>query len=172
MPTDNYILTSSGNFMSIQELRHGRDIRYIDLDEDEMMHYKYLYKKKVNGKWRYYYDVGDAGYIDGNTGKKPPNVKGYSWLEDKLGYDERDRANRADSVYRRADKNSTNREYSSREEARAEFNRVAELGKNAVAAHKDYMKTPLGQLEKAENAIKTAKKSVANWLRKLASKLG
>ena len=31
-------------------------IRYIDLDEDELVHWKYIKRVKVNGRWRYYYD--------------------------------------------------------------------------------------------------------------------
>lgn len=169
---NNYILTSDGSFVSTQELMHSRSIRYIDLDEDEMMHWKYIYKKKVNGKWRYYYDVGDAGYIDGYTGKKPSRIVGYSWLEDKLGKDEQERSRRASAVYERADKASTNRSYSSASEMRKTQARVAELGKKAIEANQEYMKTPLGQLEKAQNTIKKVKKAVSNWFKKLANKLG
>lgn len=42
----------------VDELLHGENIAYIDLDEGELMHWKYIKKKKLpNGKWRYYYDV-------------------------------------------------------------------------------------------------------------------
>lgn len=44
----------------VNALIHGDDIRYIDLDEDEIMHWKYIKKKKLsNGKWRYYYRDDD-----------------------------------------------------------------------------------------------------------------
>ena len=53
----DYVLTKNGSFIPIQELAHGRNIRYIDLDEDEMMHWKYIKRVKLsNGKYRYYYD--------------------------------------------------------------------------------------------------------------------
>ena len=41
----------------VSELMHSEDdgIRYIDLDEGELMHWKYIKREKVNGKWRYYY---------------------------------------------------------------------------------------------------------------------
>lgn len=172
MPTNNYILTPNASFISESELMHGRNISYIDLDEDEMMHWKYIYKKKINGKWRYYYDVGDASYIDGNTHKKPSHIVGYSWLEDKLGKDEQERSRRASAVYEQADKNSQNRSYSSASEMRKTQARVAELGKKAIEANEAYMKTPLGQLEKTSNTINKAKKVVSNWLKKLADKLG
>jgi hypothetical protein len=150
---------------------HRYNIAYIDLDEDEIMHWKYIKKEKVGGKWRYYYDVGYAGYIDGNTGKRPSNVVGFSKTEDLLGKDEQMRANRATAVYEAANKASTNREYSSNSERQAEMNRVAELGQKAIEANKAYMKTPLGKLEQAKTTIEKAKKKVANWLRKLANKL-
>lgn len=40
----------------IDVLMHGGNIDYIDLDEGEMMHWKYIKREKLpNGKWRYYY---------------------------------------------------------------------------------------------------------------------
>ena len=37
---------------------NGTKIRYIDLAEGELMHWKYIKKTKLpNGKWRYYYDA-------------------------------------------------------------------------------------------------------------------
>lgn len=53
----DYVLTKNGSFIPIQELTHGRNTRYIDLDEDEMMHWQYIKRVKLpNGKYRYYYD--------------------------------------------------------------------------------------------------------------------
>lgn len=41
-------------------LMHGEDIHYIDLDEGELMHWKYIKREKLpNGKWRYYYDQSE-----------------------------------------------------------------------------------------------------------------
>lgn len=60
MPTNNYILTPDWNFISADELIYSRNIRYIDLDTDEMMHWKYIKRVKLsNGKYRYYYDEKD-----------------------------------------------------------------------------------------------------------------
>ena len=154
--SNHYILTSSGNF--------------IVLNDDELMHWKYIKKEKVNGKWRYYYNVGDAGYIDGYTGKKPSSIVGYSWLEDKLGYDERERANRANANYKRADKDSHNRSYPSASDAHNAFSKVQELGKKAIEANNAYMRTPLGQLEYSKVKIQKAKTKVSSWLRKVFKK--
>lgn len=44
----------------IDELYHSDndpELGYIDLDEDELVHWKYIKREKLpNGKWRYYYD--------------------------------------------------------------------------------------------------------------------
>lgn len=40
----------------VSMLAHGDDVHYIDLDEDEIMHWKYIRREKLpNGKYRYYY---------------------------------------------------------------------------------------------------------------------
>lgn len=45
----------------VDVLMHGGNISYIDLDEDEIMHWKYIKRVKLsNGKWRYYYDERDV----------------------------------------------------------------------------------------------------------------
>lgn len=43
---------------SLSELMHSdENLAYIDLDEGELMHWKYIKREKQpNGKWRYYYD--------------------------------------------------------------------------------------------------------------------
>ena len=44
----------------ISELYHEDNIAYIDLDEGELMHWKYIKREKLpNGKWRYYYDESE-----------------------------------------------------------------------------------------------------------------
>lgn len=50
---------------------------------DELMHWKYIKRERVNGKWRYYYDEG--------------SIK--NDIKDKLGYDERERMNAAKKQY-------------------------------------------------------------------------
>lgn len=41
----------------VDVLIHGDDISYIDLAEDEIMHWRYIKREKLpNGKYRYYYD--------------------------------------------------------------------------------------------------------------------
>ena len=41
--------------MTMDELMHAMGYSYVDLDEDELFHWKYIKREKVNGKWRYWY---------------------------------------------------------------------------------------------------------------------
>jgi hypothetical protein len=34
--------------------------RQVIIPDDELYHWKYIKRKRVNGKWRYYYDIKDA----------------------------------------------------------------------------------------------------------------
>lgn len=108
----------------------------------ERKNHKYLYKKKVNGKTRYFYDVGKANWKNGNSNigedgmETDSNIRGYTKVQDILGYDERDRRNRAVARYE-----NTNKE-------------VVKEGKRALAAIKAYNKTPLGKIEKVSTSLK------------------
>lgn len=136
---------------------------------DTLMHYKYVRKEKKNGKWVYYYDIGEASYIDGYTGKKPSRIKGYTKLQDILGRDEQDRYNRAVSAVAQARPKPGPTTASKRA---ADDARFVKAGAEFTKAKKAYMKTPLGQLEKASNTIKKAKKAIGKWFKKIGTKLG
>lgn len=66
----NYYIGSNGMFISENQLMRKRNIRYVDLNQDEMMHYKYIKREKLpNGKYRYYYAVNDGRpELDTGTG--------------------------------------------------------------------------------------------------------
>lgn len=54
---NSYIITSDGNFISLSDISYGQDIRYIDLNPDVLVHWKYIKRVKLpSGKYRYYYD--------------------------------------------------------------------------------------------------------------------
>lgn len=54
------------------------DIAYIDLDEGEMMHWKYLRRERAaNGKWRYYYEKDNNKLNIGRTQKYSPTFNFY-----------------------------------------------------------------------------------------------
>lgn len=49
----------------IDVLMHGGDIRYIDLDPDVLVHWKYIKRVKLpNGKYRYYYDQSELDALE------------------------------------------------------------------------------------------------------------
>jgi hypothetical protein len=59
--------------ISIDVLARDYNIAYIDLDEGELMHWKYIKRVKLpNGKWRYYYDQSelDKAKLDATIANK------------------------------------------------------------------------------------------------------
>ena len=108
----------------------------------ERKNHKYLYKKNVNGKTRYFYDVGKANWKNGNHNigddgmETDSNIRGYTKIQDILGYDERDRRDRAVGRYENTNKKDSKE------------------GKRALAAIKAYNKTPLGKIEKVSTSLK------------------
>lgn len=58
----------------LTELQHS-ELAYIDLDEGELMHWKYIKREKLpNGKWRYFYDKDELkkdtkNFLDGVKNK-------------------------------------------------------------------------------------------------------
>lgn len=59
----------------MNDTKNTINVGYIDLDEGELMHWKYIKKVKLpNGKWRYYYDMdslkNDAGNAIGINQKR------------------------------------------------------------------------------------------------------
>ena len=145
-----------------------------DVNSLEHKAHKYLYRKKVNGKWRYYYDVGEPTADiyetkNGKTVKISSNVKGYTKWQDKIGRDEQDAAFRADAAYKRA------AEATKGSMTRSDFDdklaKSVTAGKKAVEANKAYNKTLLGRLEKVKNTVHKGKKAVGRLFIKLGKKL-
>ena len=146
--------------------------------------HKYLYKKVVNGKMRYFYDVGKAGFKNGNTniGKDgqstDSNVRGYTKFEDLIGKDERDARDRAVTQYERSEERLKNVHHMTADELIRKNIRVEAvndenryLGEEAIRKIDDFSKTPLGKLEAAQETIQKGKNAVADFLEKMAKKL-
>lgn len=145
----------------------------------------------MNGKWRYYYDVGKTmgKIIDARTGKESEQGKrmqGYTKLEDWLGKDERERLQRAAartslhlSSYEGMKKANDDEEakyakYNYKADRKAENKELKLFENNAKAFieyKNDYMKTPLGKLDAAKNTIDKGRNKVAKLLTKLAKKI-
>lgn len=127
------------------ELHHSDEFLGDDFS-DELYHWKYIKKKRVNGKWRYYYDIKDA-----------------------LGYDEREKAANDMYTYEQAYKN---RIYNQSAEAHERQNRnLKQLGKKAQASIKAFDKTPLGKLENMKDTINSGLSAISKLLLTASSKV-
>lgn len=146
--------------------------------------HKYLYKKVVNGKMRYYYDVGKGGFKAGgnDVGKdgQPTDseVRGYTKFEDLIGKDERDARDRAKDQYERA-KSQYERDSALKGSVIKrnnisipdEYSKKADAELEAFYKDLEYSKTPLGKLEAAQDKIQKGKNAVADYLEKMAKNL-
>lgn len=144
--------------------------------EGELYHaHKYIKKKKVNGKWRYYYDIGEPTaetYTwdkNGNKIRIDSRVKSYTKWQDTIGKDEQDAAARAAAAYERAAAVDVN--YYAGSKRDAVIAKAAAAGKKAIEANKAYNKTLLGRAESVKNAVHKGKKAVGRLLIKLGKKL-
>ena len=142
-------------------------------DYQSLQHWKYISKKKVNGKWRYYYDVGAPGAkIGGAQGPDTPgsNIKSYSKLEDVAGKDEKEAYARSIIAYNRAaDKRDalSKGQYGSDEYKKAEQEALT-AGKAVAEAKARYYKTPIGLVDKIDDQIDNGRKFIANLFTKAA----
>ena len=130
-----------------------------------LMHWKYISKKKVNGKWRYYYDY--------NTPNQKPagNPKGYTKLEDLLGKDERDIYAESIRAYNKALDNMENNPSGTRAELQRLFDEADRAGDNVTAARKVFLKTPMGKLDQMGDVVEKGRNKVADVLVKLSDKI-
>lgn len=125
---------------------------------NDLQHWKYVKKKKVNGKWRYYYDVKDA-----------------------LGYDERQKAaqavydyNRttaAARAYNKIQSDPTRVKFYNQTKSDQLYKEADAAGKKASAALKKYYKTPIGKIDRLDDKIDSGRKAVSKVLNKLAKKI-
>lgn len=128
----------------------------------------------MNGKTRYFYDVGKANWKNGNSNigedgmETDSNIRGYTKVQDILGYDERDRRNRAVARYKNANETFENQKEMSYDDLEKSSKEVSKEGKRALAAIKSYNKTPLGKIEKVSTSLKigseTLKKKIKDIL--------
>ena len=96
------------------------------------------------------------------------NIRGYTKVQDILGYDERDRRNRAVARYNNANETFENQKEMSYDDLEKSSKEVSKEGKRALAAIKAYDKTPLGKIEKVSTSLKigseTLKKKIKDIL--------
>ena len=141
----------------------------------ELYHaHKYITKKKVNGKWRYYYDLGEPLAVYDKNGIKissEPRVKGYTKWQDIIGLDERDRAYRSKAEADRV-KNLTRGNFATDEEYANKDKMIAQKTAKAKKDYEAYTKTLLGRIDSVKKAVNKGKKVVSKFLKKIAKRLG
>lgn len=138
-------------------------MEYYAIDKNgELRHWKYIKKKKVNGKWRYYYD----------------RDKRNEDLRRKLGYDARSSAAVDVQEYEWSKKNAEAYEKIKTDPTRVkwydqkkadELNAVVKSkGKQASLSLRRYYNTPLGKIDKLDDKIDSARNFIADLLTKAA----
>jgi hypothetical protein len=123
---------------------------------DELYHWKYTYKKKVNGKWRYYYDVAPSG--------SSPRHFGVSKWEDVTGLDEKMKFYNETANYKKAREAIQNvpKRKKDSEEYKAAYEKYADAMANLAKARSDFMHTPMGKIYKLQSLIDKGKKAMLN----------
>ena len=131
-------------------------------DPDELRHWKYIKREKINGKWRYYYDIGKNERLEaGNAMSKVRDAannagfhkKRYDEVKSKIDSGEYfDKDNGNDSILKpyRDDYLKALKDY-------------YKAKVNAKKAQEAYAKTPLSKIENAKAKVDSGKK----WLEDL-----
>lgn len=133
-------------------------------DTDELRHWKYIKREKVNGKWRYYYDVGknerrEAGNAMSKVRDAANNAgfhkKRYDEVKSKIDsgeYFNKDHGN--DSILKpyRDDYLKALKNYN---EARIKFKKAQEA----------YSKTPLSKIENVKAKIDNGRNTATKFLK-------
>ena len=137
-------------------------LSYVEFDHeptaDELMHFKYVKREKVHGKWRYYY-----------TNPKTGETK------DVLGYGKRDALLRAKRNYKYAEGQASVINKQQNGETRDEVNEANAKKYKAMRevrlAYEAYKKTPLGKVYQAKMKIDDGRAAIGKLFENTAKKL-
>ena len=142
----------------VDALVHGDTISYIDLDEDEILHWQYIRREKLpNGKYRYYYDEkelnkykNDAEQATANAQKAKKDLD----LAQNTLYRAKQSEGKAADRYRDAVKNSKSN--------LLDWVRASD----ASTAARNSVKNAEKQLKKADKAYAKAAKNAEKLIKK------
>lgn len=136
---------------------------------DELYHWKYVKRERVNGKWRYYYDVDQLKDDVGITAREEMNKALTTQKQAKTALGKSKlKVNRAVEAHRSYDKQSKKNNNHSKSKDRQlrsvvdktltdyykDLDRFNNAKTKTLSAMKKYSSTPLGKLEKKYNEIK------------------
>ena len=149
-------------------LHNNGSLSYVDLDDSELMHWKYVKKKRLpNGKWRYYYDVNqlknDLGFDERAAYRKAVEreASAYNDWQDKTA-----KATRYLSLSRKYGEpvHDANKKFKNTmaSDWTNSYKTYVKRGKELADAESAYMKTPLGKLSKMTRAIFAGAQIVAS----------
>lgn len=133
---------------------------------DDLQHWKYVKKKKVNGKWRYYYDIKDAIGLDElatyNKAKTVYDAAASKRAETKNAVNRFERKSRNYS-YKEYDYKKAHELYSS---ATYWKETAYKRGQEYMSARRAVLKTPMAGVVIAKETISKGKQAVDNLLKK------
>lgn len=161
------------------------------LSRDELMHWKYIKKERINGKWRYYYDnpaARDRGTYryDGPVPKDPgyvsmiqtyPGQRSVDPVTDKYGQvkqasrmkaiaEERNRK-RSDDIQPLLNKDYNTLTDSEKKDLQAKTNALAQANASYKTAAENYLKKKKDFLSTPLGALKKIGDQVVSWFKKL-----
>lgn len=142
----------------IEELYHSNNIAYIDLDEDEICHWKYIKREKLpNGKWRYFYDQSelDAMRDEYKTAQSNAWRAGAEWGnakgETKKAYENKKKADTDHNFSRGLDE--ARKTYNAKQRASADYLKA----KSAEYAAEQRSHSAYAEYQKLEKKYNTKK---------------
>lgn len=138
-----------------------KDGKWVTVSDDELYHWKYIKREKVNGKWRYYYHEDDKTLKD-KLSETADNLKDYAIVQktrDVLGYDEKAYAEYAKT---NADTGLVSSYVVNGKKTTVNW------GEEYTKAQEKFLKTPLGKVEQLADVVDKAK----DWVSGLFTKKG
>lgn len=131
------------------------------LRDDELMHWKYIKREKINGKWRYYYDIGQRAKSDYKEAERNYNRTSENWdrlskITNKLGAKAlANPNNESKSKARVASKASTDA-----------YERYLKAVDKLQETKTSYMSSPLYKLEQMGDKISAGARAIAKLFSK------
>lgn len=143
----------------VDELYHGDNIVYVDLDADEIVHFKYIKREKLpNGKYRYFYDQSELDKL------KSSSDRANAW-KTQASADVKDAKyaeSRAKELAKKTKEQANNTSYKSTKQIDNDKHYAKQARKN--------LKTAADKRDKAEEIYKIAAKTAKKKLRKYNTK--
>lgn len=130
--------------------------------------HKYIKREWKNGHWRYYYSAKPDNNIK-ETIRRVSGQTAKEYANEKIRDYNRAKAN--SEGYSKIQTDPTRQKFYNESKEKALRDDAAAKGALANKAIRDYYKTPLGQVQKAKDAIETGRNKVADILANASEKV-